>query len=148
MKWKGNTNYMVCGKPETTNHILFDCVMAKLTWGGLKDACEWTRPPTSLQYFSDYWLPLGAKSYSLKLLMLAAVMWSLWTTRNKIVVDGAFPKSTTEIFFKILVVLQKWRARLKQSEKAELDNQVAQVKGWLEEFVKKIKARTSEDWIT
>jgi hypothetical protein len=80
--------------------------------------------------------------------MLAAVMWSLWTTRNKIVVDGAFPKSTTEIFFKILVVLQKWRARLKQSEKAELDNQVAQVKGWLEEFVKKIKARTSEDWIT
>jgi hypothetical protein len=117
MKWKGNTNCTVCGKPETADHILFGCVMAKLTWGGLKEACEWTRPPTSLQDFSDYWLPLGAKSYNLKLLMLAAVLWSLWTTRNKIVMEGAFPKSTTEIFFKILAVLQKWRACLKQPER-------------------------------
>jgi hypothetical protein len=116
--------------------------------GGLKEACEWTRPPTSLQDFSDYWLPLGAKSYNLKLLMLAAILWSLWTTSNKIVMERAFPKSTTKIFFKILAVLQKWRACLKQPEKVELDNKVAQVKGWLEEFVKKIKARTSKDWIT
>jgi hypothetical protein len=80
--------------------------------------------------------------------MLAAVLWSLSITRNKIVMDGVFPKSTTEIFFKIFAVIQKWRALLKQSEKEELDSKVVQVRGWVEEFVKKTKARTPEDWIT
>jgi hypothetical protein len=34
--------------------------------------------------------------------MLAAVLWSLWTTRNKIVIEGVFPKATTEIFLQNL----------------------------------------------
>jgi hypothetical protein len=41
MKWKGNINCIVCGTLETTDHILFECPIAKLVWASLREALGW-----------------------------------------------------------------------------------------------------------
>jgi hypothetical protein len=105
MKWKGNINYVVCGAVETTDHIFFECHIAKLVWAGPREALGWDNQPRSVQGFLNCWLPLGCKNYSLKLFSCAAVLWSLWTTRNKMAIEEVYINKPADIFYKILANL-------------------------------------------
>jgi hypothetical protein len=49
----------------------------------------------------------------IKLFSFPVVVWSLWTTRNKMSIEGVYLHRPTGIFCKILNCLQRWRARLK-----------------------------------
>jgi hypothetical protein len=37
-KWKGSKNYCLCGCSETTDHIFFNCILAKIMWTCFKEA--------------------------------------------------------------------------------------------------------------
>jgi hypothetical protein len=139
MKWKGNPNCVVCGKPESANHIFFYCVLARFTWECLREAMGWDRPPRSLQDFLENWLLLHDGGYGLKLYELTMTLWSLWMTCNKMAIEGVFPKDPADILFKIHTCLQRWRARLECTEAAKLDEMMAQARGWTEAFLERRK---------
>jgi hypothetical protein len=83
MHWKGDPRRVMCGQPENADHIMFSCLLARFTWECPRQAMEWSRVPKSYQYFLDNWLHIDDGGYGLKLFILAIVLWSLWTTRNK-----------------------------------------------------------------
>jgi hypothetical protein len=83
MKWKGNINCVVCGAVETTDHIFFECHIAKLVWAGLWEALGWDNQPRSPQDFLNCWLTMGCKNYSLKLFsFLAQLSFGLFGPRG------------------------------------------------------------------
>jgi len=49
-KWKGDANCILCNSPETVNHILFQCVMAKFIWACFKEMLSWDRVPEPVSY--------------------------------------------------------------------------------------------------
>jgi hypothetical protein len=90
MNWKGDPSCAVCGRLESADHILFECLLPKFVWTCLKQAMGWERVPLNFQDFFD-WLPLQDKHYKLKLFGLANVVWVLWNVRNKMSIEGVFP---------------------------------------------------------
>jgi len=47
----------VCAKPETVNHILFECGFAQYIWCCIRDAYSLEDFPTSIQDILVQWLP-------------------------------------------------------------------------------------------
>lgn len=60
-KWKGDHRCAICGVPETTDHILFKCILAKFTWSCVKEALGWGKIPIGVQNFMDGWEKRGVK---------------------------------------------------------------------------------------
>jgi hypothetical protein len=54
--WKGDANYCLCGKIEYVNHILFQCHLAKLIWGMIRDIFHLDSCLSSLEDLSFMWL--------------------------------------------------------------------------------------------
>jgi hypothetical protein len=36
MNWKGDANWVICGKPKSADRILFTCILARFTWECLR----------------------------------------------------------------------------------------------------------------
>ena len=60
--WKGDVNCNLCASPETVNHVLFQCVMARFVWASFKEALGWIYSITGFLW--------GAKIMSLNSLPL------------------------------------------------------------------------------
>lgn len=144
-KWKGSHKCVICGEPETEDHILFRCSLAKLTWTAIKEALGWDRPPTGTQDFLYNWVKRGGRKSNLVLFCLATVWWSLWTTRNKFVIEGVLPTFPTDVLYKSFAWMQKWKTLLKEDEKATLEAMIKTLRGWTDDFVKTCKNRPTED---
>lgn len=80
------------------------------------------------------WIPLKSHSYQIKLFMLLAVMWSLWTIGKSI--EKTFLRSSNEVFYKIFTFMQRWRVLLKERAAIFQDDKIVEVKTWLQAFWK------------
>ncbi|CAL5053999.1 unnamed protein product [Urochloa decumbens] len=83
------------------------------------------------------WVPLGGKESIRIIFMLAIVLWDIWNTRNKIAIEGVFPRNPTDVLHKIYAYFQRWRVLLKGEDQAKLDTGMAQVRVWMEAFMEK-----------
>ena len=142
--WKGCGDCIICKVPETADHIFFLCPIAKFVWTCASEALHWNKIPTSMQNFLEGWLPLGCKDYRVKLLFFAAVLWSLWITRNKMTIEGVFIKSPSNVIFKLDSFIQRWRKMLCASDGEMVESWRTQVQGWLEEFLERLRDRPPE----
>lgn len=133
-EWKGDGKCCLCGVEESGNHIFFNCHIARVIWFCVKEALGWERCPSNLNDFFDNWLVLGSKNYHVKLFMFVIVLWGLWTVRNKMCIEKRFPKSSHEVFDKILQLMQKWRVLLKEQDTRFIDSSLKEVKTWLLKF--------------
>jgi hypothetical protein len=145
MHWKGDPRCVVCNRPESADHILFSCVLARFTWGCLGRAFGWNKTPKSLQDFLDGWLHMNDDEYKFKLFLFTMVLWVLWITRNKMVLEGVFPSDPADVLFKIYTFLQKWKPRLRCSDVEKLDVLIVQVHGWIMGFLEERRRRPTKD---
>jgi len=79
-RWHGSPLCCVCTKPETVNHIFFECVFAQYLWCCVRDAFGWAEFPTSRQDFMTGWMPrrLGVPK---RLVIFAGFTWAIWKNR-------------------------------------------------------------------
>jgi hypothetical protein len=120
---------MVCGVTETRDHILFLCPIAKFTWSCFREALGWVKSPRGFQDCLDVWIPLGCVDYKLKLFVLGVALWVLWNTRNKLVIEGVCPISPSDVVYKMISYMQRWRALLRGEEQAKMEVKLQQVGG-------------------
>ena len=102
----GNGLCPLCLVPETGTHILFSCVAAQALWCFVREALgpEWEAH--DLAEFLQVRATQVGRKRRLFWLIFAAMMWTLWTTRNKMVIERVFPRRASDLFFKILAFLQ------------------------------------------
>ena len=102
----GNGLCPLCHVPETGTHILFSCIAAQALWCFVREALgpEWEA--TDLAGFVQVRATQVGRKRRLFWLIFAAMMWTLWTTRNKMVIERVFPRRASDSFFKFLAFLQ------------------------------------------
>ena len=66
--------------------------------------------------------------------MFSIVFWGLWNLRNKMRIEGVFPRSANAVLYKCFYHLQTWRILLKPADQAILDDQMSKLKTWMEDF--------------
>ena len=54
-------------------------------------------------------------------LVFAAMTWTLWTIRNKMVIERIFLRRASDSVFKFLAFLQQWHPLCRRRDRAQLD---------------------------
>jgi hypothetical protein len=114
-----NGQCVLCGLPESADHLFFSCHLAKFLWSGVRSmlAVQWN--PTSFPQFFDILNLFSGKARRFIWLLFAAQSWALWNIRNKFSIEGTFPKQPADCVFKTTILLQQWRP-LARSKDVEL----------------------------
>ena len=128
MKWKGDDKCPLCNKPETVDHIFFQCVLASFVWACFKD-----------------WILLGCSNYDIKLFSFAIIWWSLWLSRNKMRLEKKFPSQPTDVLFSIIYKLQNWGVLLQVEGRERIKKYCAVLKQWTEDFTKTSEQNLATD---
>ncbi|KAE8779934.1 Heparanase-like protein 2 [Hordeum vulgare] len=118
----GNGTCPLCHVPETGTHILFSRVAAQALWCFVREALgpEWVAH--DLAEFLQVRATQVGRKRRLFWLVFAAMMWILWTTRNKMVIGRVFQRRAFDTFFKFLAFLQLWHplARPRDRDRLQL----------------------------
>ena len=145
-KWKGDANRTICNLPETVDHVLFRCVMARFVWMSFKEALGWERVPDGMMDLLEYWIPMGCADYDLKFFIFVVVTWAIWVTRNKIRMQRWFPHSPIVILYKINSFVQRWAALLQETEQGKLRSLRMNMKSWMKKLEEGRVPFTEEPW--
>ncbi|KAE8797566.1 hypothetical protein D1007_27219 [Hordeum vulgare] len=102
----GNGLCPLCHVPETGTHIIFSCVADQALWGFVHETLgpEWEAH--NLTEFLQIRANQAGRKRRLFWLIFAALTWTLWTTRNKMVIERVFQRLASDSFFKFLAFLQ------------------------------------------
>jgi hypothetical protein len=133
--WKGNDKCCVWGVLESIDHILFDCVLARMIWAILKEAFDLESVPRSLKSFSEDWLQgKGPLPSRLLMFLFAGFSWTLCVTRNKMAIERSYPKTPSDVLYAALSLLQKWIMLLKEGDKRRMSQVKDTVICWMRRF--------------
>ncbi|KAE8787033.1 dna replication licensing factor mcm2 [Hordeum vulgare] len=116
----GNGTCPLCHIPENGTHILFSCDAAQALWGFVREALgpEWEAH--DLADFLQVWATQAGRKRRLFWLIFAALSWTLWTTRNKMVIERVFQRHASDSFFKFLAFLQHWHPLARPRDRVRL----------------------------
>lgn len=126
---------MLCGIEENADHVLFQCVLARFVWHCVKEILIWGRIPGSLDDLHLNWLDKrGANDYHIGLFSFAALAWTLWKIRNKMVIEKTFPKQPIEVIVKFVTCLQRWRMLTKEADRMKVEDFLSSAEDWLKKL--------------
>ncbi|KAE8815280.1 retrotransposon unclassified [Hordeum vulgare] len=110
----------LCHVPETGSHILFSCVAAQALWGFVRESLgpEWEAH--DLAEFLQVRATQAGRKRRLFWLIFVALTWTLWTTRNKMVIEQVFQWHASDSFFKFLAFLQHWHPLVRPRDRDRL----------------------------
>ena len=111
----------LCAVPETGTHILFSCPAARFLWSFVHEALgpEWQA--LDLGEFLEVNANRTGRRRRLFWLVFAAMTWTLWTIRNKMVIERVFLRRASDSVYKFLAFLQQWYPLCRQRDKERLD---------------------------
>ena len=119
-RWLGNPVCSFCNEVETAGHLFFSCASVKVVWGVL-GACLGTNSCPRNVWQSLVWffkfLPNDKQFYSL---LLAALVWAVWTIRNKITFDKYKMKSPEVLVYTMASFMGYWAGLYEESEAARI----------------------------
>jgi hypothetical protein len=115
----------LCGEDENVEHIFFQCDLAKFMWSGVREMfnVNWN-PRSRLEWFMIL-RTLAPKAKCLIWIYFAAQCWSLWTVRNKFIIERKFPCQPVDCVFKTILSLQLWRQLQNVKDRVLLDELIS-----------------------
>jgi mannosylglycoprotein endo-beta-mannosidase len=115
-KWKGDTKCCFCSSIESIQHLFFDCHMARSVWG-VVHVTFGISPPLSFDHLCGSWLDnWTGKSRKLILIGIAALLWSIWLSRNEVVFNKCASKSFVQVVFRGTYWARSWAVLSKEGE--------------------------------
>jgi hypothetical protein len=117
----GDGRCPLCAVPETCYHILFACPAARFLWSFVSEALgpEWQAP--DLGEFLETQANLTGRRRRLFWVVFAALSWTLWNIRNKMVIERIFLRRAANSVFMFLSFLQQWHPLTRRRDRARLD---------------------------
>ena len=117
----GNDLCPLCAVPETETHILFSCPAARFLWSFVSEALRPEWAALDLGKFLKAQANHTSKGRRLFWLVFAAMTWTLWTIRNKMVIKRVFVRRASDSVFKFLAFMQQWHPLCRQRDLERLD---------------------------
>jgi hypothetical protein len=98
--WNEDKSCCFCSKPETIRHLLFQCSHAMFLCRSVHMVLGVKSPRNAQNLFND-WFSWKDKPFWILFLLMgaAAILWSIWITRNEVVFDKCWPKSLLYVLF-------------------------------------------------
>lgn len=103
-----NGTCTLCGNAEDANHVFFRCHLARFVWSAVREAFSQSWNPSS---GADLLNILKAHRGSFRRVLwrcVGALLWSLWSIRNKLTIEKKFPSHPADCIFKCHLFLQQW----------------------------------------
>jgi hypothetical protein len=118
----------LCDEVESVDHLLFNCPVAVFVWSLVSQVGEWPGNPSSvmdLMSLTRYGL---VDNFDIIWVGAAAVMWSLWNIRNKLIFEAKILKSPADAMYHVISYLQTWRILWDDKLRSVFDWVIRQVK--------------------
>jgi len=130
--WHGSPLCCVCHKPETVNHIIFECVFAQYIWCCIRDAFGLKGFPVSIQEMVSEWLPrrLGIPK-RLCFTFFAGLAWFMWKNRNKMAIEKIFPTNPDAVIHAALNLMHMCIDLQKEGDKIKMMKMVQYLTSWM-----------------
>jgi hypothetical protein len=112
-KWEGNPICVFCDQPETLEHLIFQCIVAKCVWGMVGICMGATNIPSNIINYKEWIqniLPQGKEVHHFG---FAAISWAIWKSRNKIVFEKKIIKHPAEIIMHACAFMFYWAGLFK-----------------------------------
>ena len=110
---------------------VFTCYFARFLWNVVGSALGNPQTPLSFFDFCQNWLPkYTGKDIVVIAIGTAALLWSIWKTRNKSCFQSSLSKDPTDIIFSLCSVLDSWGVLQKrgvQKTLKEVTKRLAQI---------------------
>ena len=119
-KWPGAPICSFCKERETSQHLCFECPVARCSWGMVAKTLGTRSIPTNLWQalaWSYAFVPGGKKCY---MVGLTAICWSIWKIRNKVTFDNHRMHSPVEVIYMVASLLMYWAGLFKGDDKEAL----------------------------
>jgi hypothetical protein len=130
--WPRESGCKLCGEKETTDHIIFGCMMARFLWCVCRDAFGWRATPTKVSKYIEEVLEGGnRKTEMLYIFIFGCAAWSLWLIRNDFVFNDLLVSSPEVCIFRFISFMQRWAILCKAEEKLMVDEAVQRLKDQL-----------------
>ena len=119
---KCESKCLLCGKNESIAHLFFLCPLARYVWNVVSSAFGFNCHFSSVDHCISSWLRgYGKKKRNLITVGIAAVIWSIWKTRNLACFQNKWPDEPCTVIFKICSWIQQWSLlQVRQGEKDKL----------------------------
>ena len=98
----------LCGVPKDSSHI-FSCVSARFVWSCFRDVVGGNWCHTNFPDLFDELQSSPLSSRHIRWLEIGVLAWTLWTIRNKLVIQRVPLRRATDAIFKLSGFLQLWR---------------------------------------
>ena len=90
----------LCGLGENANHIFFQCVLARFAWSAVRETFDKNWQPHTSKDLLEILSAQKGPSARVLWRCVGALLWSLWSVRNKFTIEHKFPKHPADILFK------------------------------------------------
>ena len=108
-KWRGSASCVSCGVVEHTDHILFNCLVARYCWCIIRDCFQVDSVPRSREEFNELFLSTSGKGKNAVVwFWFAALVWALWLTRNDRIFNKKVLMNPCVPLYKSLSLMQQW----------------------------------------
>ena len=121
-------NCVMCGAHEDANHIFFNCHLARFAWSAVREAFDQNWNPHSSSDLRGIFLAHRGGFGRVLWRCVGALIWALWTTRNKFTIKHVFPSKPADCLFKSCIFLQQWRLLTKPGDRDALDLLISKVR--------------------
>jgi hypothetical protein len=117
-KWSREEECFVCGKLETSDHIIFQCPIAVFLWSFLRDSLGWEISPICCDsFFRDIIERCRGKRREVTLFICAGAMWTIWKARNDVVFNKKTLSSPIVLVYRVISLVKTWTPLLKSKLK-------------------------------
>ena len=107
----------LCDVPEDSNHIFFTCISAQFLWSCFREVVGGNWCHTNFPDLFDELQLSPLLSRHTRWLEIGALAWTLWTIRNKLVIQRIPLRRATYALFKLSGFLHLWRPLSRPSDR-------------------------------
>ena len=107
--WKGPNFCEFCGVSESIDHLFFSCSCARFLWNVICGTLGNPKLPLSFFDLCQNWIPsYSGKDRAIISIGAAALIWTIWKTRNKSCFQRVFLSNPINVIFTLCSLLDSW----------------------------------------
>jgi hypothetical protein len=107
-----------CSENESISHLFFECIVAKRIWISTSNFLN-LQLGSDFESIAKYWL--ANKKHSVTNSICAAILWSIWKTRNAMIFDNQLWLCSKQVWWLILKTIRKWKLIWKEEMLEKMD---------------------------
>ena len=119
-QWKGDPSCYFCNCPESMQHLLFTCPVAKIIWATVATCIGASNIPIFFEQswnWCERWISNGKQFHAVG---TAAICWAIWKMRNRVCFDGVKLHNPLAIVSHACALMKFWAGLQKEVDREVL----------------------------